>query len=307
MRRPPISTSPYTVNCDTSSTAPCTSASARFILPSASPNTRSPSSLSAIQARASSLSDGANPASTRSPTPIFPVTRPSTRTSARETRCTTTLTGRFWRSVEAGGGRGRLIRAGTTSTNLHHPPQPPPSSCSLHRHRLRQIPRLVHIAPPPHRDVVREQLQRQHSEHRRQEIERLGNLDLLVGELREPRIPLGHDRDHPAAAGLHLLHVGYDLLVDGVLRREEDDRHEIVDQGDRAVLHLGRGIALRLEVGNLLELEGALERHRKVVAPPEVEHLARPRDALGDALHLGRLRQDPLHQLGEPGQSAHHR
>src|SRR2546429_6642338 len=30
-----------------------------------------------------------------------------------------------------------------------------------------------------------------------------------------------------------LLHVGHDLLVDGVLRCEEDDRHEIVDQRDR--------------------------------------------------------------------------
>lgn len=29
----------------------------------------------------------------------------------------------------------------------------------LHRHRLRQIPRLVHVRPPRHRGVVRQQLQ----------------------------------------------------------------------------------------------------------------------------------------------------
>src|SRR5881392_290174 len=90
--RRPFCTSPYRVNWDTTSTAPCTSASARFILPSASPNTRRPSSLSAIQASVSAVSEGANPARTRNPTPIFPVTRPPTRTSARETRWSTTLT-----------------------------------------------------------------------------------------------------------------------------------------------------------------------------------------------------------------------
>src|SRR5207248_596922 len=103
--RRPFCTSPYSVNWDTTSTAPCTSASARFILPSASPNTRRPSSLSAIQASVSPVSEGANPARTRNPTPIFPVTLPLTRTSARETRCRTTLTAPappLMRSAECG-------------------------------------------------------------------------------------------------------------------------------------------------------------------------------------------------------------
>src|SRR6266576_656206 len=103
--RRPFCTSPYSVNWDTTNTAPCTSASARFILPSASPNTRRPSSLSAIQASVSPVSEGANPARTRNPTPIFPVTLPLTRTSARETRCRTTLTApapTLMRSAECG-------------------------------------------------------------------------------------------------------------------------------------------------------------------------------------------------------------
>src|SRR5438105_9903804 len=90
--RRPLLASPYSVNCDTTSTAPPTSASARFIFPSASPNSRSPRILSAIQARRSSVSVGAKPARTKNPTPIDPVTRPSTRTAARETRWSTTLT-----------------------------------------------------------------------------------------------------------------------------------------------------------------------------------------------------------------------
>src|SRR2546429_6041370 len=34
-------------------------------------------------------------------------------------------------------------------------------------------------------------------------------------------------------------------------------------QRDRAVLHLGRGVTLRVDVGDLLELEGPFERHRR--------------------------------------------
>ena len=36
-----------------------------------------------------------------------------------------------------------------------------------------------------------------------------------------------------------------------------------IDQGDRAVLHLGRRIALGVDVADLLELEGPLERDRE--------------------------------------------
>src|SRR5438309_5531850 len=40
-----------------------------------------------------------------------------------------------------------------------------------------------HVAAAPHRDVVGEQLERQHREHRGEQVEGLGHLDLLAGEL----------------------------------------------------------------------------------------------------------------------------
>src|SRR5213078_1094897 len=166
--RRPFVASPYSVNCETTSTAPPTSASARFILPAASPNTRRPSSLSAIHASVSSTSVGANPARTRNPTPIDPVTRPFTRTAARDTRCNTTLTALH--PATRNGERGtRNDRSGACSAF----PLPRSAFCSLHRHTFCQVARLVHVAAPPHGDVVGEQLQGQHREHRRQQIERL--------------------------------------------------------------------------------------------------------------------------------------
>src|SRR5205807_10342474 len=205
-------TSPYSVNWDTTSTAPCTSASARFILPSASPNTRRPSSLSAIQASVSAVSEGANPARTRNPTPIFPVTLPLTRTSARETRCRTTLTAPappLMRSAECGMRNCRAevdpassLRGSTVARSIPHSAFRIPHSAldSLHRHALREIARLVHVTAPPHRDVVHQELQRQHGQHGRQQVERLGHFDLVVGELRQSRVSFRDHGEHAAAA-----------------------------------------------------------------------------------------------------------
>jgi hypothetical protein len=52
--------------------------------------------------------------------------------------------------------------------------------------------------------------------------------------------------------------------------RHHDHRHQLVDQRDRAVLHLPGGIALGVDVGDLLQLKRALERDREV-------HVPRPR------------------------------
>src|SRR5205823_10097470 len=178
--RRPLPASPYSVNCDTTSTPPCTSASARFILPAGSLNNRNPRILSAIQERRSSVSSGAKPASTRNPFPTFPVTRPSTRTSARATRCSTTRT--LPRTAR--------LRIADCGLRIRYPPlqsaihNPQSAIASFHGDRLGQVPRLIDIAPPAHRDVVRQELQRQHGEHRRQEIERLRHLDLVVAEFR---------------------------------------------------------------------------------------------------------------------------
>ena len=47
-------------------------------------------------------------------------------------------------------------------------------------------------------------------------------------------------------------------------RRDGDDRHLLVDQRDRAVLHLASGIAFGVDVGDLLQLQRAFERDREV-------------------------------------------
>jgi len=101
-------------------------------------------------------------------------------------------------------------------------------------------------------------------------------------------VALGRDRDHVRTAGGGLLDVRDDLVVDHLLvDGDADDRRVGVQERDRPVLHLARRIALGVDVGDLLQLERALERDRVVDAAADVE----------EVLRLAILLRDPLEQL----------
>ena len=83
---------PYRVNWLTTSAAPPTSGSDRFILPWPSSNTRSAATLAASQPASASVSPWVTPTRTSSPGPISPVGSPSATTRAQATRETTART-----------------------------------------------------------------------------------------------------------------------------------------------------------------------------------------------------------------------
>ena len=84
----------------------------------------------------------------------------------------------------------------------------------LHRHRLRQVPRLVHIAASRDRCVVGEELERDAGEERAEDFGRRGDVEDVVGVLLNVGIALGGDGEDTRVAGAYLLNVAYDLLVD---------------------------------------------------------------------------------------------
>jgi len=71
-----------------------------------------------------------------------------------------------------------------------------------------------------------------------------------------------------------------------VARAHDDDRHILVDEGDRPVLHLPGRVALGMDVRDLLQLERALERDREVRPAAEEQHVARAKVLLRDQLQL---------------------
>src|SRR6266540_1783604 len=89
----PLRVSPYKVNWLTTRAPPPDSTTERFILPSASSNTRSVATLSASQAAWADPSSWVTPTSTSRPAPISPTTSVFTSTRAHATLETTARTG----------------------------------------------------------------------------------------------------------------------------------------------------------------------------------------------------------------------
>ena len=104
------------------------------------------------------------------------------------------------------------------------------------------------------------------------------------------------DQDDLAAARRHLLHVRDGLLENAVVRRDDDDRHVLVDQRDRPVLQLAGGIAFGVDVGDFLELQRAFHGEREVGVAAEIEHVAIVREF---ARHLLDLRLELQHLAGD--------
>src|SRR5262250_97226 len=138
---------------------------------------------------------------------------------------------------------------------------------------LREVSRLVHVAPEAHRHVIREELQRQGHEDGRKQLRGGGHRHHARGAGADLPISLVGQRDDVAVARPHLLHGVHHALVGGVARGEGNDGHTLVDQGDGTVLHLARGVAFGVQIRQLLELEGALEGEGIVKAPAQEEEV----------------------------------
>ena len=101
-------------------------------------------------------------------------------------------------------------------------------------------------------------------------------------------VAFDRDGDDPAGAGGYFLDVGESLFVledgagvGGVFGGDADDGEGFVDEGVGAVLHLAGGVAFGVDVGDLLELEGAFEGDGVVDAAAEEEEVVGGVEDLG--------------------------
>jgi hypothetical protein len=86
-----------------------------------------------------------------------------------------------------------------------------------------------------------------------------GSTIVAHGRSLEAAAPLIGDEDDPAAARCDLLHVRHGLFEEAVMRRDDDDRHVLVDQRDRAMLQFAGSIAFGVDVGDFLQLQRAFQ------------------------------------------------
>ena len=126
--------------------------------------------------------------------------------------------------------------------------------------------------PRSARDVVRQQLQRDRPPGSAGAASRCAGTQTTSSACSATLVgALGGDRDHVRAARLHLGDVREHLVEHRAVGGDAHDRRRLVEQRDRPVLHLAGRVGVGRDVGDLLQLQRALERDRQADVAAEVE------------------------------------
>ena len=107
--------------------------------------------------------------------------------------------------------------------------------------------------------MIGEHLHWQNAEQRHEGIECVRNLYGVLRNLADFLVAFAHNGYDASLATLNFLHVGDDLMIELMVRGEEDYRHLGIDEGDRTVLHFGCWVTFGMDIRDLLELECAFE------------------------------------------------
>src|SRR3954464_5186791 len=94
------------------------------------------------------------------------------------------------------------------------------------------------------------------------------------------------EKNDPSFASSDFLHIGQGFFEHSVIWRDDDHRHVFVDQRNGSMLEFPRGIALGVNIGDFLELEGPFERKRIAGAAAEIEHVSAFREIARQMLYL---------------------
>ena len=154
---------------------------------------------------------------------------------------------------------------------------------SLDGDALGEVAGLVDVAALEPGHVVGQKLQGDDGEQGLDDLGDIGNGQENVGKGSESLVALGADGDHRAIAGADLFDVGEGLGVQRAARSDEDGGSGRVDQRNRAMLHLGCGIALSVDVADLLEFQGPFESDGVVQVASEKQDAAGGAEVLGSA------------------------
>ena len=143
------------------------------------------------------------------------------------------------------------------------------------------------------------------------EVRHRRHRDRRIDIIGEPLDPLFvGDRQNATLAGPGFCNIRGSLLEPRIVRRQHHQRHLFVDQGNRPVFHLARRITFRMDVGDLLELEGSLHGQWIERAARQIDRVFGIQQEISGLLDLGlglqgfghqvRRRQQILGQLQRP-------
>ena len=94
------------------------------------------------------------------------------------------------------------------------------------------------------------------------------------------------NRYNPAFTAAHFLNITENLGVCAVSSSNKNNRHILVNQGNRAVFHFGCRVTLCVDIRDLFELQCALKSNREVEAATKIKRVFRVFETIGYILDL---------------------
>ena len=104
---------------------------------------------------------------------------------------------------------------------------------------------------------------------------------------------------HVGPPGFHLHHIAHSLFKQPAIGAQRHHQGAVLNQADGAVLQLAGGIGLGVDIGDLLQLQGALQPQGVVQVPANVEHRVVVEVLGGEILDMFPIRQHLLHLAGQ--------
>ena len=104
-------------------------------------------------------------------------------------------------------------------------------------------------------------------------IRYMRNINYFIGEILDLFVTLCRNCQNLTVACLDLLNIRHNFIIDLIFKRDNNHRHILIDQRDRAMFHLGCGITLGMNIGDFFQLQGTLKRHREIDPPSQIEKI----------------------------------
>lgn len=165
----------------------------------------------------------------------------------------------------------------------------------FHRHRLREVSRLIRVDAASGRCIVGQQLaDHDHLKHR-EFVRYIRDMKMNIAQCRIGDALIPAQKDDIGASRLRLTDIGNDLPVDIFLRGDRDHGNTVLNKGNRSVLELTRRIGLRMNIRDLLELQSSFHRNPVIEAAADVEDIScvdQPFCECGDSVLITEHRAD---------------
>ena len=123
---------------------------------------------------------------------------------------------------------------------------------------FREVFRLIDRAAVGFCDIICKELQRHDLRRDDEQVVHARHKDHIVRLGIDGAIALERHTKHARTARLDLFDVAHGLVKQRLVARDGDDETVLLNERDRAMLELARSIGLRVQVGDLLELQRTL-------------------------------------------------